>query len=187
MQRRLSSRWNGQSAHRPRPGGSGRKPLSYTLYYWVMKLLEKKQKLTVTDYPLGFLLFGVFSMGIALYVLMKGDIPNFFMALLVSLVFSLYGKKRELILDKNKGSFQFKEKNIFGESIIIGLFDDIEDINIHYGRGRTVTPSGFISVRLKNGKKFALNEYGKLLFGENKNPEALNKISEYINIANHST
>ena len=152
-----------------------------------MKLIEKKQKLTVTDYPLGFLLFGVFSMGIALYVLLKGDIPNFFMALLISLVFSLYGKKRELTLDKNKGSFHFKEKNIFGESIIIGLFDDIDHINIHYGRGRTLTPSGFILVKLKNGKKFSLNEYGKLLFGENKNQEALNKISEYINITNHST
>ena len=53
VQRRLSSRWNGQSARRPRPGGSRRKPLSYTLYFTMKNRLSIKREYwpEVTDTP----------------------------------------------------------------------------------------------------------------------------------------
>jgi len=145
-----------------------------------MKYTEKNNTLTITDYPLGLLIFGVACGCLAFYVLYKGDVANFIMALLLSLVFSLYGKRRMLIMDKIKNIFHFKEKNIFGQTIITGSLSDIVNVGIHYGRGRTLTPSGFIVINLHDGNKMILNEYGRLIFGKNTNQEIVNKINEYI-------
>ena len=142
-----------------------------------MKYIEKEKTITITDYPIAILILGVMCGSLAFYVLSKGDIPNFIMILLLALIFSLVGKKRKFVVDKNKGSFQFEEKNMLGRTILSSVLGDIKSVTVQYGRGRTIIPSGFVVIKLYNGKKIRLNEYGRLFFGKNNNQYIVNKIT----------
>jgi hypothetical protein len=127
-----------------------------------------------------FFLFSCVVLGLAVYVLLHGDMANAAMVLLLALVFMGHGKKRCFILDKDKRNFVFEERNALGASSIQGSLDDIASIEIHYGRGRTTIPSGFIVINMKDGRKMKLNEYGRCLLGENKNALMVGKLRRLL-------
>jgi len=145
-----------------------------------MHCIEKRHLITIHDYPWCIFLFGCVVLGLTVYVLLHGDMANAAMALLLALVFMGYGKRRHFLLDKDKRSFVFEERNALGASSIQGSLDDIASIDIHYGRGRTTIPSGFIVINMKDGKKMRLNEYGRCLLGENKNTLIVEKLRRLL-------
>lgn len=118
--------------------------------------------------------------GLAVYVLWQGDVANFLMVLLMSLFFLLWAKKRCFRLDARARTFSFEEKSLLTQKVLQGSLGEIDSIDAHYGRGRTITPSGFIVVRLTDGRKFQINEYGACLFGRNDNTKMLPMLRELI-------
>ena len=145
-----------------------------------MRCTKEGYTLTTHDYPWCIFGFGMVCAGLAIYVLLQGDVANFFMVLLMSLFFLLWAKKRCLRLDTRARTFFFEEKGLLTQKTLQDSLDEIESIDVHYGRGRTITPSGFISVRLSDGRKFQINEYGACLFGRNDNMEMLSKLRKAI-------
>jgi len=145
-----------------------------------MNYAEESHAITMDDYPWCIFLFGCIAFGLAVYVFLHGDMANSAMALLLALVFMGYGKKRRFLLNKDKRSFVFEERNVLGASRINGSLDNISSIDVHYGRGRTTIPSGFIVLNMKDGRKMQLNEYGRCLLGENKNALIVEKLRRFL-------
>ena len=146
-----------------------------------MKLIENNEEIIIHDYPWCLFLLGLISGVLGVYIFLQGDKANFFVALILFIVFSGYAKKRIFTLNKRKNIFAYKEKNLFKTKVFSGKASDIETIDIHYGRGRTIIPSGFIVVQLAEGEKFNLNEMGRCLIGKNMNQEVVNKLHMLLN------
>jgi len=96
-----------------------------------MKLIENNEEIIIHDYPWCLFLLGLISGVLGVYIFLQGDKANFFVALILFIVFSGYAKKRIFTLNKRKNIFAYKEKNLFKTKVFSGKASDIETIDIH--------------------------------------------------------
>jgi len=145
-----------------------------------MKIINRNSVLETRDYPWCLFVISLILLALSFFVLYKQDYNNFILVLLMFLFLISYMKLRIFILNGRNKTFTFTEKSILRKNSKHGTYSDIEGVEVHYGRGRTVTPSGFIVVTLKNKERMRLNELGSCLFSSNRNNDAVKVLLDYI-------
>lgn len=145
-----------------------------------MKVINSKNMLEIRDFPWCLFVASFILLLLSFFVLYKQDYNNFALVLLMALFLIAYIKSRVFVLNESNKTFTFTEKSMLKKYHKHGIFEDIEDVSVHYGRGRTVIPSGFIVVTLKNKETMRLNELGGCLFIDNRNGEIVKALQSFI-------